>query len=61
MPGLTKREVAEWIVRDGLGETIENGLSYMSINDPLISEKWKQCSDLMEEIYYILEPYLDKY
>lgn len=58
---MTNEQVAKWILEDGLGETIENGLSSQSIEDPILAEKWEQCSRLMEQIYYILEEELALY
>lgn len=52
-------KVAEW-VKDGhgIGDTIENGISSKNIQNEVLAEKWEQCAKLIEEIYYILEPYL---
>lgn len=58
----TNKKIAEWILEcNSIGDTIENGISANNIQDEVLAQKWAECEKLIEEIYYILEPHLDKY
>lgn len=52
----TNLEIADMIESEGLGYGIQHYLSHENIADEWLSSKWKQCSELMDEI----EKYLEK-
>lgn len=53
----TIQEISQIVDSEGLGYSIQYYLDYSQIEDPLLSDKWKQAKELLREIEDILSPY----
>lgn len=57
MKSMTIDQIAEYVLIEGLGYSVENGISHESIEDGNLSGLWKQAEDILQKIQEILEPF----
>ncbi len=51
----TLKEVASYVESEGLGYSIQSGLSWKDIEDKKLASLWKKADDIMSDIEDILE------
>ena len=47
---MTNQELKDYIELEGLGYSIQSGISPYEIDDPFIAELWKDAASILEEI-----------